>query len=116
MIRKIITILAVLLILLVAYNLVNQILRAFKASDRLSSVAEKVYSLEAQNKELKKKLEEIKLPRFIEQQARDKLGLSKKGETIVIIPEQKLKEVLGVSQSAQIRFSNWQGWLKLFLH
>ncbi len=114
MIRKIIAILAVLVILLIAYNLVSQILGAFKSSDRLSAMADKVYSLEAQNKELKKKLEEIKSPQFIEQQARDKLGLSKKGETIVIIPEQKLKEVLGVSQSAQIRFPNWQGWLKLF--
>lgn len=116
MIRKIVVILAVILVLLIAYNLINQILVAFKSSDRLSAAAEKVYSLEAQNSELKKKLQEIKSPQFIEQQARDKLGLSRKGETVVIIPEQKLKEVLGVSQSAEIRFPNWQGWLKIFLH
>lgn len=112
--RKIKVILVILVVLLVVYNLINQILGAFKSSDRLSSAVEKVYSLEAKNKELKGKLAQIKSPAFIEQQARDKLGLSKPGETVVIIPEQKLKEILGISQSAQIRFPNWKGWLKLF--
>lgn len=116
MIRKIVPIVAVLLVLLVVYNLVNQILGAFKSSDRLSQAVEKVYSLEAKNKELKKQLAEIKSPKFVEQQARDKLGLSKAGETVVIIPEQKIKAVLGTSQPAQIRLPNWQGWLRIFFH
>lgn len=114
--RKIKVILVILVVLLVVYNLINQIIGAFKSSDRLSEAVEKVYNLEAKNKELKEKLAQIKSSAFIEKQARDKLGFSKQGETVIIIPEQKLKEILGASQSAQIRLPNWLGWLKLFFH
>ena len=114
--RKIIIILIILGILLAAYSLIGQIIGAFKSSDRLSDAVDKVYNLEVKNKELKGKLAQIKSPEFIEQQARDKLGLSKQGETVIIIPEQKLKEILGASQSAQIRLANWLGWLKVFFH
>ncbi len=114
--RKIIVILIILGVLLATYSLINQIIGAFKSSDRLSDAVEKVYNLEAKNKELKEKLAQIKSPAFIEKQARDKLGFSKPGETVIIIPEQKIKEILGASQSARIRLPNWQGWLKVFWH
>ena len=76
--------------------------------------SQQLYKLQNENKELKKKLARIKALDFIEAEARDKLGLSKKGETVVIIPEDKLKLVMGASQSAQIRLPNWLGWLKVF--
>ena len=88
--RKIIVILIILGVLLATYSLINQIIGAFKSSDRLSDAVEKVYNLEAKNKELKEKLAQIKSPAFIEKQARDKLGFSKPGETVIIIPEQKI--------------------------
>ncbi len=116
MIKKFLPLLTILAIFLLVYSLINQILAAFKSGERLSQSAEVAYSLEAKNQELRKKLTEIKSPTFIEQQARDKLGLSKKGETVVIIPEEKLRQVLGASQSARIRLPNWLGWLKLFFH
>lgn len=87
---------------------------AVKSSERLSQAADTVYQLEAKNKELKKKLTQIQSPQFIEEQARNKLGLSKAGETIVIIPEEKLRQVLGATQSAQVRLPNWLGWFKVF--
>lgn len=103
--------------LIIAYNLINQIINTTKSGDRLSQAADTVYKLELKNKELKKKLTQIQSPDFIEQQARDKLGLSKKGETVVIIPEETLKLVLGASESAQeIRLPNWLGWLRVFWH
>ncbi len=115
MIKKIALGIIILVMLIMTYNLLIQIMDALKSGERLSSAAEEVYKLEAKNRELKNKLNEIKSEHFIEQQARDKLGLSKKGETIVIIPDDKLKQVLGSSQSAQeIRYPNWLGWWKVF--
>lgn len=102
--------------LFLAYKLFSQILYALKSEGRLTQAAEVVYSLEMKNKQLQKKLSEIQSVEFIESQARNKLGLSKKGETIVIIAEDKLKLVLGTSQSAIPRLPNWLGWLKVFLH
>ena len=89
-------------------------MEAVKSGERLSESADVVYKLEAKNKELKKKLTRIQSPEFIDEEVRNKLGLSKKGETIVIIPEEKIKAILGASSSAQIRLPNWLGWLKVF--
>lgn len=116
MTKKIIIGIIILIVLFLAYKLFSQILYALKSEDRLTQVAEVAYNLEIKNKQLQQKLAEIKSPEFIESQARNKLGLSKKGETIVIIPEDTLKLVLGTSQSAQLRLPNWLGWLKVFLH
>ena len=104
------------MVLVVTYNLLVQINDAVKSGERLSEQADVVYKLEAKNRELKSKLSQIQSPQFIEEQARNKLGLSKAGETIVIIPEEKLKQVLGVSESAQIRLPNPLGWLRVFFH
>lgn len=116
MTKKIVIGIIILIVLFVAYKLFSQILYALKSEDRLTQAAEMVYNLEIQNKQLQQKLAEIKSPEFIESQARNKLGLSKSGETIVIIPDDKLKLVLGISQSVQLRLPNWLGWLKVFLH
>jgi len=117
MIKKIALGVILLVSLIVAYNLINQIINSTKSGDRLSQAADTVYKLETKNKELKIKLTQIQSPDFIEQQARDKLGLGKPGETVVIIPEEKLKEVMGASQSAQqVRLPNWLGWLRVFWH
>jgi len=115
MLKKIIYGVAILIVLFITYNLVRQITQAVKSGERLSEATEEVFKLQLKNKELKKKLSQIQSADYIEQQARDKLGLSKKGETVVIIPEDKLKLVLEASQSAQIiRLPNWLGWLKVF--
>ena len=116
MVRKIILGAVILVVLVVTYNLLVQINDAVKSGERLSEQADVVYKLEAKNRELKSKLSQIQSPQFIEEQARNKLGLSKAGETIVIIPEEKLKQVLGVSESAQIRLPNPLGWLRVFFH
>ncbi len=115
MIRKIITIGMLLAVLLIAYNLLVQITDALKQGDRLSQAADAVYKLEIKNRELKQKLAQIQSPEFVESQARDKLGLGKPYETTIIIPDDKLKSVLGASEAAQIvRLPNWLGWWKVF--
>ncbi len=116
MIKKIVLGLIILVVLVIAYNLITQIMASTKSGDRLSEAANAVYKLETKNRQLKDKLSKIQSLAFIEQEARNKLGLAKPGETLVVIPEEKLKSVLGVSQSAQIRFPNWLGWLKVFWH
>lgn len=116
MIKRITFGLIILVILLIAYNLITQIIAAVKSGERLSQAAEVVYKLEIKNKQLKKKLSQVQSAEFIEQQARDKLDLSKAGEVLMIIPEEKIKQILGASQTAQIRLPNWLGWWKVFFH
>lgn len=114
-VQRFITGAIIVVVLVIAYNLVIQITTTMKSGERLSSQAEIVYKLEAKNRELKKKLTQIQSSEFIEEQARDKLGLAKPGETVIIIPEDKLKSVMGGTVSAQqLRLPNWLGWWRVF--
>lgn len=107
----------ILITLIIALNLLKQISDTLKSSERLSLMVDDIQKLEIKNKELKKKLTEIKSQEFVEEQARNKLGLVKAGEIVVIIAQDRIKQILGVSSSAQqVRLPNWQGWLKLFWH
>ncbi len=114
MLKKLILGLIIIIVLIIAYNLVRQIVESVKSGDRLSESAEVVYKLEIKNKALKEKLAQIKSPEFLEEEIRNRLGFAKPGETVVIIPEEKLKLILGASSSAQIRYPNWLGWWKVF--
>ncbi len=115
MFRKVIYGVILTVVLIIAYNLILQITQAIKSGERLSEASDVVFQLQNQNKQLKKRLTNIQSSDFIESQARDKLGLSKKGETVVIIPDQILKMVLGASSSAQTpRLPNPLGWFKVF--
>ncbi len=113
--KKIGILLSGIVVIFITWSLIGQIMTTVKSGDRLQEDADKLHSLEVKNKELKNKLEEVKKPSFVEQQARDKLGLAREGETLVIIPDEKLNQVLGVTEKkAEIRLPNWQGWLRLF--
>lgn len=107
----------IIIVLFIAYNLIGQIIVAVSSSERLSEAAEELYQMEVKNKELKKILSEIKSTDFIEKQARDKLGLAKEGETVVIIPQEALERVLGESKRIEnIELPNWLGWWKVFFN
>ncbi len=115
MIKKLVIIAIISVGLIAGYNLVSQILDAAKSGERLTDAADAVVKMENKNKELKKELADSRSPQFIEEKARNKLGLGKVGETIVIIPDEKIKQVLGATQSAQeVRLPNWLGWLRVF--
>lgn len=65
------------------------------------------------NKELKQKLAEVKSRDYIEETARNKLGLSKKGEIIVILPE-KIQVLKMENKKPEKEESNWKKWQKIF--
>ena len=113
--KKILLITGGLVFLLISYHFCVQIYEGIKAGDKLAQSVDKLYSLEVKNKELKSKLSEVKSPEFIERSARDKLGLTKEGETVVVIPMQVLERVLGVEREEEVKLPNPLGWLKLFL-
>lgn len=115
MLRKIIIAGIILLVLSFAYNLLVQITNALRSGERLSAAADTLYQLEAKNRQLRQRLAEIQSAEFIEEQARNKLGLGKSGETMVIIPQERLKLVMGASQSGKVvRLPNFLGWWKVF--
>lgn len=105
------------IIIIFLYNLVNQIVSTLRSGDRLSEATQKLHELEIENKKLKKRLEEVKTNEFLEREARNKLGLTEEDETLIIIPDQKIEEILNPKkEDAETRLPNWQGWLRVFWH
>lgn len=60
---------------------------------------------------LKERLYYAKTPEFIERQAREKLGMVKEGEYIVLAPPTNLNEK---SVKTESNTPNWEKWWKLF--
>lgn len=116
--RKKITItIIIFLAIFTLYNLLSQIFKAVRSADRLSQATEIIMKLQDENKRLQKQLIYVQKPDYIEQQARDKLGLAKAGEVVFVIPDEKIKQVLGLNSSVdEKRLPNWQGWLRVFFH
>lgn len=116
MVKKISLIVIFALILGLFYGLGKQFYTSLRSGQRLDQEIDSLTKLQAKNTELKKRLVEIGQVQFIEQQARDKLNLSRPGETVVIIPQAELDKVLGLQQEVkQAVGPYWQGWLKLFI-
>jgi len=74
-----------------------------------------------ENRRLNQELIEAKSPDFIELQAREKLNMAKKGETVVVIPPELITEIASREATASSSFfdhpekvPNWKKWWKLF--
>src|SRR3989344_7028860 len=95
MFKKISIVIGILIVLILSLNLIGQIINTLKSGERIDQATEKLHQLETENKELKNRLEEVKSSDFIEAEARNKLGLAKEGEIIVIIPDETIDLILG---------------------
>ena len=117
MIKKAVVVLLLVFGLGLTYRLSLQIYNSLKSSSRLDNEASKLAGLQKKNMELKKQLETTQTFGFIESIARDKLGLIKPGESLVIIPDSQIQKVLSAQKKIEeIKLPNWQGWLRLFFH
>ena len=113
--KKVIFILVGVFLVILGYSLISQIISTLRSDDRLEQASTELHKLELKNRELRKRLAEVKSIEFIEQQARDKLSFGREGETVVIIPEEKIQEVLSdKDENEEPKLPNWQGWLRLF--
>jgi len=63
---------------------------------------------------LEKQLMDAKKPEFIEREARNKLNLSKEGETVILIDTKSLDSTMSGSVSQQNSQANWKQWWNLF--
>lgn len=115
MLNKLAIIGGMLLIIVICYSLAKQTYDSLQVESRIDLETEKLISLQKQNAELKKQLEEVHSIGFIESQARDRLNFARAKETIMIISQEELQKVLGVTEEKKEEIlPNWQGWLRLF--
>lgn len=88
------------------------------SGSRISDAQKKLDVAKEEQESLKRELEEIQSSFFQEKQARDKLGMAKEGEIVIILPEESMLRRLSPrklepTQIVQIE-PNWRKWAKLF--
>ena len=110
---------AVLLIVIsLFFSLLRNISRIKKTNLRVKEAEERVEKLREENRDLEVKLEEVQSVQFTEKQVRDKLGLAKEGEVVVVLPDDEILRKLAPKheeEEAELPDPNWRVWLDLFL-
>lgn len=104
--------------LILAFSLVRSLNKILGSSEKITQAQNDLASLQKENIELNETLNDVTSVEFIEGQARDKLGLAKKGEIVVVLPdEDKLRRMAPKIEEREQSLPDpiWKQWLKLFI-
>lgn len=113
--KKTIFIIISIFLLFVIQNLFHSIYSLWQKQELLVKAAQQLEKEKAENAKLKRQMEWVKKPSFIEQQARDKLLLVKPGEQIVVY-SRKPEMVKPSSDNITAKLKpNWLLWWELFV-
>ncbi len=107
----------VIVFLLMITSLVRNIVRVREAKERLVEKEEYIEEIRMENEELSQRVDTIKSEEFIEKQLRNKLGLAKEGETIIVLPDEETISKFAPSDEKEEEIlpdPNWKKWFKLF--
>lgn len=109
--------LLILFVFLFGLSLFRNILKVNEVKNRIQNEKEKVIKLEEEGKILEEELKKMQGNEFLESQLRDKLGLAKKGESVVILPDpETLKSLVPEIPDEKDYLPDpiYVKWLKLF--
>ena len=99
---------------LAVFSLGRRIWKNLEGARRVSTLKDDVRYLEGENKRLKDALSERTGLEFVEKEAREKLGMVKKGEKLVVLPNQESGgEEIAVADTLR-GLPHWQEWLGVF--
>ena len=100
--------------LMVCVGLLRSIVSHLRRNDVVEEHRQSLVKEEERNRELKDRLKEATSPAFIEKQAREKLGLAKPGDTIVLMNTGAVVDAKSKHEAAAVGTSNWKRWWQLF--
>ncbi len=99
----------------------RNILTLWSARDRVIQAQNRLKDLQTQEQELTRQIAQVDNPAFVEREARDKLGMVKPGEVVLVLPQdevnklaQSLRDQYLKSAEPPPEVPTWQKWLKLF--
>jgi cell division protein FtsB len=106
------------LALLLAISLFRNITKTIEIKKRIAKERLALSQLVEKKEELTRKLAESQSQEFLEEQLRNKLGLSKEGEIVVVLPDtETLKQIAPAVpvEKEVLPPPTWQKWLRLFI-
>ena len=104
-------------IILLSLSVAKNLNRSSQINNQIKAEKTKLAKIEADNKNLQEQLFETQSSDFIEKEVRDKLGLSKPGEAIVVLPDaDSLRQLAPKMQVEEDTLPppNWKKWESLF--
>ncbi len=100
--------------LFVVVSLSQSVWRLWKKQDFVGEREMALVQEKALNAKLKQEFEEAQTPEFVEREAREKLGMTREGETIVILPKSQIPNPNDQEKQKEPLISNWKKWWRLF--
>lgn len=107
-----------LLIVLLGLSVARNIEASARIRSEVAAEEARVAKMQEDNRRLEAQIAESQGGNFIEKQIRDKLGLVKSGEAIVVLPDEETLRKLAPEEPESTEIlpdPNYRRWLKLFL-
>lgn len=112
--RNLLLISGILISIVLIFNSSRRILSLRTTSGQVTQAQEKLGEIRKENENLKRELEYKQSQQFQEAEIRNKLGLAREGEAVVIVPKEDVDSQSSIDDS-QKRKPNWEKWKELFL-
>lgn len=115
--RKIAGLVVWFLIVVTGLSVVRNIQKVIRIRGEIEKEKVKISKMEADNMNLQKQIEETQDPVFIEKQIRNKLGLAREGEGIVVLPSPEILRKLAPKFETNedvLPPHIWEKWYNLF--
>lgn len=111
--RNLVLVLVLIIGVFLANNSLRKIISFRQAADSVKTEQERLEKLRTENESLKKELSFKKSDQFAEEEIRDKLGLAKEGEMVVILPNEGNDE-RPTTNDQRSNKPNWVKWRRVF--
>ena len=111
--RNLFLVLAIIVGIILVVNSIKKLLTFRTTTQKVAEAQNRLEALREENKKLKEQLEYTKSEEFREREIRDKLGLVKEGEAIVVLPKENDENSKLETRNSKPR-PNWQKWWNLF--
>lgn len=101
------------------FSVVKNLRQTRLAKQRIQNTQEILADLEITNRELEDSLVKVETEEYSQEQVRNKLGLVKPGERVMVMPESEVVKSLSFRkkgvQIEELIEPNWKKWLRLFI-
>lgn len=115
---KFITYAALILSIILTFSLVGNISQAKRVRGEISDKKKEIEQLQNEAKLIQEKIDQAQKPEFIEKEIRNRLGLVKESEIVVVLPEESVLRSLSPKVPEDLEIlpdPNWKKWVKLFI-
>lgn len=105
------------LIIVLSITLFKDIKRAKEIKVQIEAEKTKLAKIQAENDKLEAEIARAQSPEFVEKEVRDKLGLAREGEAVVVLPDKDILKKLAPLfplETESLPDPTWKKWVNLF--